>query len=223
MRNYLIGNFHLLRPTVIYDNYAAEVASGLLSSTRFFVEAMAVAEARCLPVRSKPLVISILHSLYYIRSLLYSFSSSHHFYLSSIHPSLLLQIQSGFTGLRGEAAESASFQILHYGSNDFDEIIQRSYSGWFWGAVPCLFVGLWIRWMGLGLMCVSNRVNQAKKPFGLQDANEKLWFAAYMVVLACFVAAALVFMLKQEHGRLPMERRALLILCCGYLVYNFIY
>ena len=50
--------------------------------------------------------------------------------------------------------------------------------------------------MALGLMYISNRARQAKKPFALKDANAKLWFSAYMSVLMGFLAAALVFMLK---------------------------
>lgn len=141
---------------IIYSNGAAEVASGLLSSTRFFVEAMTVDEARCLP------------------------------------------IQSGFTGLTGESVESGSFQMLHYGLNDFAEVNQRSYNGWFWGALPSLFVGLWIRWLALGFIHITNRAKQGKKPFALENVNAKLWCAAYMLILAGFLAAALVFILVKE-------------------------
>lgn len=110
----------------------------------------------------------------------------------------LLKIQSGFTGLKGEAAESGSFRMLHYGLNDFGEVIQHSFNGWFWGTLPSLFVGLWIRWMALGAIHISNRAKQAKKPFGLKDTTAKLWFAAYMFILAGLLAAALVLMLRKD-------------------------
>ena len=66
----LIGCVISSMTKVIYENYAAEVASGLLSSTRFFVEAMTVAEARCLPVRPQLPLFRILCSLHRIESVL---------------------------------------------------------------------------------------------------------------------------------------------------------
>jgi len=139
---------------VIYGNVPAEVASGLLSSTRFFVEAMAVAEARSLP------------------------------------------IQSGFTSLQGEAVEAGSFRMLHYGFNDFSEVNERSYNGWYWGVLPSLFVGLWIRWLALGLVYVSKQIE--KPPSHKHSSTSRLWFTGYMLVSGGLLAASLVFMLRKE-------------------------
>lgn len=95
----------------------------------------------------------------------------------------------------------SSFQILHYGLNDFGEIIQRSCSGWYWGALPCLMVGLVLRWLALGAMYGTNRSSQGKRSFHYTlnyQASARRWFLAYVLILAALLAAALYYILKPD-------------------------
>lgn len=86
----------------------------------------------------------------------------------SVAESRVLPIQSGFTNLgksfQGEALRTASFQMLGLGLHDFGNITQQSVRGWYWGVLPAFCVGLTVRWLGAGLIHVSHRSEQAKKP-----------------------------------------------------------
>lgn len=115
---------------------------------------------------------------------------------------LCLQVQSGFTGLgpnfQGEALQAASFQITGQGLNDFGNITQRSFDGWYWGALPAFIVGVLIRWVAAGAIHVSDRSKQAKKPL-FHTLNERktrylvLGFY-YLVLIGLFGAASFLFL-----------------------------
>ena len=88
---------------------------------------------------------------------------------------------------KGEALRAASFQMLGLGLNDFGNITQRSYEGWYWGAWPALCVGLLVRWVAAGVIHVSHRSEQAKKPLSYVLVNDKkaaLALVVYLLTLA---------------------------------------
>jgi hypothetical protein len=112
-----------------------------------------------------------------------------------------LQAQSGFTGLgeniRGDALQVASFKILGLGLNDLGTITQLSTDGWYWGVLPAFLVGLWLRWVGAGVIHVSDRPKQAKKPFyEIMDASLAMNIIFYLIVFGLLLAAAVWAMLR---------------------------
>lgn len=107
--------------------------------------------------------------------------------------------------MKGVALELTSFQILNYGLNDFDIIVQRSSNGWYWGAIPSLFIGLSIRWLALGALYATNRTKQAKKSLQYvlkRQVIGRLWFCVYMAILLGLIAGS-VFFIVHENRTLP--------------------
>jgi hypothetical protein len=74
--------------------------------------------------------------------------------------------QSGFTQTAiatNFPEELNSFALIGLAQND-PNVREQSCSGWYWGALPALLVGLTIRWAAAGAIHVSERSKQAKKP-----------------------------------------------------------
>jgi hypothetical protein len=74
--------------------------------------------------------------------------------------------QSGFTQTAiaiNFPRELNSFALIGLAQND-SNVRQQSCSGWYWGVLPALLVGLTIRWAAAGAIHVSERPKQAKKP-----------------------------------------------------------
>lgn len=144
-------------PILYKDMYASKVTNALcslFSPARFFIEAMAVAESRCLPV------------------------------------------QSGFTNLgqnlRGEALQVASWNLLGLGQNDLGTITQQSTKGWYWSVLPAFLAGVWLRWVSLGLIHISERPKQAKKPFyEILDARLIFNICLYVIIFGCLLGGAI--------------------------------
>jgi len=99
-----------------------------------------------------------------------------------------------------KAEDLASFQILNYGLRDLGEITQReTLNGWFWGALPSLFLGLCIRWLVLGALHSTDRLKQARKPLMEalnNDRTTRRLFSVYILIFAGLLTAALIFLLK---------------------------
>lgn len=117
----------------LYDeeNTFLALFAGFVSPSRYFVEGVAVTEARCLPE------------------------------------------QSGFTVDTDDAwnyhkyTESYSFsqELTFMAQNDIESAISRSCSGWYWGLLPSLMVGITVRIAGALAIHLSGRSQQAKNSF----------------------------------------------------------
>jgi hypothetical protein len=90
-----------------------------------------------------------------------------------------------------------SFALIGLAQND-SNVREQSCSGWYWGALPALLVGLTIRWAAAGAIHVSERAKQAKKPLWKeikQQAAQKglsiFKSTGMAVVMFVFVLAAL--------------------------------
>ena len=89
------------------------------------------------------------------------------------------------------------------GLNDFGFISQRSFDGWFWGALPAFFVGLWIRWMALGAIHISDRAKQIKRPYSeilAKSLNAVLFAVGYVIVLVGLLAISIYFILRKTSA-----------------------
>ena len=86
----------------------------------------------------------------------------------TVAESRCLPAQSGFTVDTDEAVnfplDRTSFSILSLAENDAG-VIEESCSGWYWGILPALLVGLTVRWLAAGAIHLSGRSMQAKSPF----------------------------------------------------------
>jgi len=108
--------------------------------------------------------------------------------------------QSGFTQQDAPnfPLESDSFALLSLAQND-DDVNQRSYSGWYWGFLPALFVGLTVRIVAFGTIHVSGRSQQAKRPLRevLKSNNWclKIQLICYTVALVVSFALAITTIL----------------------------
>jgi hypothetical protein len=106
--------------------------------------------------------------------------------------------QSGFTQTAAAInfpQELNSFALLGLAQND-PSVREQSCSGWYWGVLPALLVGLTIRWAAAGAIHVSERSKQAKKPLWKemkQQAAQKglsifkstsMFVAVFLVVFA---------------------------------------
>lgn len=117
--------------------------------------------------------------------------------------SRVLPVQHGFTdfgvNFNGGILQVSAFQITGLGLNDFGTITVSSSGGWYWSAIPAFFVGLWVRWMAAGLIHISNRSQQCKRPFWTTiDAMGVMILVGYLIVLVGLLAAAVYFMLYQK-------------------------
>ena len=56
-----------------------------------------------------------------------------------------------------------SFSLVQLAQNS-RSVVQRSCYGWYWGVLPALFVGITIRFLAGGVIHISDRSKQAKKP-----------------------------------------------------------
>jgi hypothetical protein len=154
----LVSTFHRSLADIYEDNSVLALFVGFVSPTRYFIEALTVAEFRCLPE------------------------------------------QSGFTQTAiaiNFPQELNSFALIGLAQND-PSVQEQSCSGWYWGALPALLVGLTIRWAAVGAIHVSERSKQAKKPLWTeikqQTAQKGLSIfksTGMLVVVFIFVLAAL--------------------------------
>jgi hypothetical protein len=91
-------------------------------------------------------------------------------------------------------------RILSLALNDFYVATQQNFDGWTWGALPAFCVGLWIRWISVGLIHVSDRPKQAKKPL-LQTLSRDpigfLWLFLYFAIFAGLLVASCYLILRQ--------------------------
>jgi len=119
----------------------------------------------------------------------------------------LLQAQSGFTGLgenlmdNDESVKVASFQIVRQGLDDFVNVTTRTCTGWYWGCMPALVVGITVRWFAAGLIHVSGRSQQAKKPIQETLTTDVYSFASLLAYLAVFgglIAIAVLLITYQQ-------------------------
>ena len=98
------------------------------------------------------------------------------------------QAQSGFTGfgpnLSGQMYWGTTMHILGLARNDFYVATQQSFDGWTWGALPAFVVGLWVRWTAAGLIHVSDRPKQAKKPLHQMLIRHPIGFVWLFLYLA---------------------------------------
>ena len=116
-------------------------------------------------------------------------------------------MQSGFTDFGvnfvGDATQVASFVLLGLGQLDLGTITQKSFDGWYWGAWPAFVVGCWVRWISLGMVHVSDRAKQAKKPLNqIMDMKLAITILVYAVVLAG-VTAGSIYLILRESSSLP--------------------
>lgn len=84
----------------------------------------------------------------------------------TVHEQRCLPVQSGFTvdkyAFNFPLDVSAS-ALAHLGQND-RSVIQQTCNGWYWGVLPAFAVGLTVRYLAAGVIHVSYRSKQAKKP-----------------------------------------------------------
>jgi len=118
-----------------------------------------------------------------------------------------LPVQSGFTdfgvNLVGDATRVGSFLILGLGMQDLGTITQMSFGGWYWGALPAFVIGCWVRWISFGLIHISDRAKQAKKPLHqIMDAKLAVVLFVYFVVLVVLTASS-VYLILRESSSLP--------------------
>ena len=118
-----------------------------------------------------------------------------------------LQAQSGFTDLgenlmdNDESVKVASFQIVGQGLDDFENVTTRTCTGWYWGCMPALVVGITVRWLAAGVIHVSGRSQQAKKPIQETLTTDFYSFASLLAYLAVFgglIAIAVLLITYQQ-------------------------
>jgi len=103
--------------------------------------------------------------------------------------------QSGFTQTEiafSYPEEANLFYVAHLARNDAG-VSNQSCSGWYWGAVPALLVGLTIRILAAGCIHVSGRSQQAKRPLVEElrkppEKNGPTSFTRIRVAVTIFVA-----------------------------------
>jgi hypothetical protein len=112
--------------------------------------------------------------------------------------------QSGYTQTAAAInfpQELNSFALLGLAQND-SSVREQSCSGWYWGALPALLVGLTIRWVAAGAIHVSERSKQAKKPLLKEMKHEagqndlSIFKSTRMFVAVFFVVFAALFSLS---------------------------
>lgn len=113
-----------------------------------------------------------------------------------------LQVQSGFTdfgvNFSGDVLQTASFVLVGLGLNDLDTISVRGYDGWYWGALPAFLVGLWIRWVAGGLIHLSCRPQQAKKPlWKLMNGRLAVTISVYCLIMLGLLAASVWAIMRE--------------------------
>jgi hypothetical protein len=97
--------------------------------------------------------------------------------------------------------ELNSFALLGLAQND-SSVREQSCSGWYWGVLPALLVGLTIRWVAAGTIHVSERSKQAKKPLLKEMKHEagqndlSIFKSTRMFVAVFFVVFAALFSLS---------------------------
>ena len=111
-------------------------------------------------------------------------------------------MQSGFTdyavNFKGDVLNTASFVILGLGQLDLGTISQRSFAGWYWGALPAFVIGLWLRWLAGGIIHISDRPKQAKKPLHkIMTPKLAVTVAVYMLILLGLLGASVYFILRE--------------------------
>lgn len=140
------------------------------------------------------------------------FSPTRYFVESlSVAESRCLPVQSGFTdfgvNFKGEALQAASFHILGLGLNDFGNVTQRSCNGWFWGVLPAFFVGLWVRWVAAGMIHISDRSKQSKKPLLYVFSHSMfatLKATVYVMVLLALLGIS-IFLILRKASRITAD------------------
>ena len=93
--------------------------------------------------------------------------------------------------------------IASQGQNDLGTITQRSFGGWYWGAPPAIAVGLFIRWIALGAIHVSERPKQAKKPLLHTLGSNVLGYLVvllYIVILLGLFGAISYLLLRETSS-----------------------
>jgi len=78
----------------------------------------------------------------------------------------------------------SSFALTNLAQNS-NSVVQQSCNGWYWGVAPAILVGITIRFLAAGVIHVSDRSKQAKKP--LQDQLKTQKRAVCMLVVFLFV------------------------------------
>ena len=108
----------------IYNKKGVGIISGLLSPSRFFLESLMVNEYRATPVQHG-------HTVNFKQTMETTFYDN--FIATTEHPFL-----NGFS-YRGLAMNDSS-------------VTDQTYMGWYWGALPSIFVGLAVRLLALVLV-----------------------------------------------------------------------
>ena len=83
-----------------------------------------------------------------------------------------------------------SFSLLGLAGND-DSVTDQSCNGWYRGLVAPIFVGLFVRFLGAGLIHVCGRSKQAKKPLRedmKKDTSLRYTILAYVTALLTLFA-----------------------------------
>lgn len=118
-----------------------------------------------------------------------------------------LPVQSGFTDFGvnfvDDATQVASYVILGLGMQDLGTITQMSFDGWYWGALPAFVIGCWVRWISFGLIHISDRAKQAKKPLRqILDVQLAVILFVYFMVLGGLTLSS-IYLILRESSSLP--------------------
>jgi hypothetical protein len=102
--------------------------------------------------------------------------------------------------MSGEMFKATAMYSVRMAYNDFYVATQQNFNGWNWCALPSFCVGLWVRWISVGLIHVSERPKQAKKPLLQTLFSEPLgflWLFLYLAIFTGLLVASCYLIVRQ--------------------------
>lgn len=100
--------------------------------------------------------------------------------------------QSGFTRIPEISAnlplDFTSFAFVNLGLNE-PNLMSRSCNGFYWGVIPALLVGFTVRYLAAGVIHLSDRSKQIKKPvFTVIKSRNKQESSRFLTVSGIYLA-----------------------------------